>query len=96
MVKLKKSWRRPKGRHSKLRKGEKAKGKRPSPGYGSPKSVRGLTRTGYVEIRISTPKDLERMDPHKDAALISSTVGRRKRDDIIKKAQELKIHVINQ
>ena len=77
MVKLKKSWRRPRGRHSKLRKGEKSKGKRPTPGYGSPKSVRGLTRNGYVEVRVCTPKDLERMDPHKDAALISSTVGRR-------------------
>jgi large subunit ribosomal protein L32e len=96
MVKLKKSWRRPRGRHSKLRKAEKAKGPRPSPGYGSPRSVRGLTRHGYVEVMVSSPEDLDRMDPNKDSALISSTVGRRKREDILKKALDLNIQVINE
>ena len=94
--KIKGVWRRPRGRHSKLRKSEKARGNKPSPGYGSPKSVRGLTRHGYREVRVSNPKELARLDPKKDAALISSTVGSRKRQDILKKAGELDIHVLNQ
>lgn len=96
MTKLKKSWRRPRGRHSKLRKSEKAKGPKPSPGYGSPRSVRGLTRYGYIEVRVSSPRELDSLSHTRDAILISSAVGRRKREEIIKKAQELKIHVINQ
>lgn len=96
LVKIKGKWRRPRGRHSKLRKGEKARGKRPTPGYGSPKSVRGLTRHGYREVRVSNPAELERLDPKKDAALISGSVGNRKRQDIMRKATELDIHVLNQ
>jgi large subunit ribosomal protein L32e len=96
MAKLKKSWRRPRGRHSKLRKSEKAKGSKPSPGYGSPKSVKGLTRYGYIEVRVSSPRELDGLNHTRDAILISSVVGRKKREEIIKKAQELKIYVVNQ
>lgn len=94
--KIKGVWRRPRGRHSKLRKSEKARGKKPTPGYGSPRSVMGLTRHGYREVRVSNLKDLTRLDPKKDAALISSTVGGRKRQEILKKAGELDIHILNQ
>ena len=95
MKKLKKSWRRPRGRHSKLRKQEKAKGTTPRVGYGSPKSARGLTRYGYIEVRVSALKDIERIDKSKEIALISSTVGKKKRAEMLKKADELKIKVSN-
>jgi large subunit ribosomal protein L32e len=95
LARLRKSWRRPKGRHSKLRKGEKARGGVPKAGYGSPKAVRGLTRYGYREVRVSSPKQLDELDPHRDAALISSAVGRKKRTEIVRKAEEMKIFVIN-
>jgi large subunit ribosomal protein L32e len=93
--KLKDSWRRPRGRHSKLRKGKKSRGGIPKAGYGSPRETRGLTRQGYREVRVSSPKDLERMNPKEEAALISSAVGKKKREEIIKKAEGMKIRVLN-
>jgi len=95
LKKLKKAWRRPRGRHSKLRKHERARGKLPKSGYGSPKAVRSLTRYGYREVRISNPNELDKLNPEKEAALISSSVGKKKRMDIIKKAEEMKIRVLN-
>jgi large subunit ribosomal protein L32e len=95
LKKLKKAWRRPRGRHSKLRKHERARGRLPKVGYGSPKSVKGMTRYGYREVRISNPNELEKLDPKKEIALISSSVGKRKRTEIIKKAEEMKIKIVN-
>lgn len=95
LKKLKKAWRRPRGRHSKLRKHERARGRLPKVGYGSPKSVKGLTRYGYREVRISNPNELEKLNPGKEIALISSSVGKRKRTEIIKKAEEMKIKIVN-
>jgi large subunit ribosomal protein L32e len=94
-VKLKDSWRRPRGKHSKLRKREKARGRVPSPGYGSPRDVRGLNRLGYREVRVSTPKDLESLNPKEEMAVISSTVGKRKREELIKQASDKKVQVVN-
>jgi large subunit ribosomal protein L32e len=94
-VKLKDAWRRPRGKHSKLRKREKARGSLPSPGYGSPREVRGLNRMGYREVRVSTPRELENLNPREEMALIASTVGKRKREEILKLASERKIQVAN-
>lgn len=95
MKKLKTGWRRPRGRHSKLRKQERSKGKAPRVGYGSPKATRGLTRYGYKEIRISNQGDLKKIDPSKEIALIAGSVGKKKRMDIIKKAEELRVRIVN-
>jgi large subunit ribosomal protein L32e len=42
-------WRKPKGRHNKLRRQIKAKGPLPRPGYGSPAAVRGLHPCGLQD-----------------------------------------------
>ncbi|WP_456482250.1 50S ribosomal protein L32e [Methanopyrus sp.] len=88
-------WRRPKGRHSKMRRKLKSKPKMPNPGYGSPKKVRGLHPSGYEEVLVYNPKDLEKIDPKRQAARIASRVGKRKRQEILKKAEELGIVVLN-
>ncbi len=93
---LKKGWRRPRGRHSKLRVHEKGRGGLPSPGYGSPASVKGLNRLGYMEVKVSNVKDLERVDPKEEMGLISSGVGKRKRAEIISAAKERKIMISNE
>ncbi|RLI98603.1 MAG: 50S ribosomal protein L32e [Candidatus Aenigmatarchaeota archaeon] len=92
---LKDSWRRPKGRHSKLRQREKARGSLPDPGYGSPRAVRGLTRSGKREVRVSNPGQLGSIDPEKDAVIISSSVGRLKREKILEAAKKSNITVVN-
>jgi len=92
---LKDSWRRPKGRHSKMRKQERGRGRLPKPGYGTPASVRGLDSQGFMRIRVSNPKGLEGLNPQKEKAVIASAVGRKKRLEILKKAEEMGIVVSN-
>ena len=49
---LKDTWRRPRGKHSKMRKQERGRGRIPKPGYGSPAAVKGLNRQGFREVRV--------------------------------------------
>jgi len=88
-------WRQPRGLDSKMRLCRKGKPAMPSIGYKSPKEIRGLHPSGLAEVMVRNPKELEKIDPKKYVARIASAVGRRKRDAIIKRAQELKIRVVN-
>ncbi|MEM5777225.1 MAG: 50S ribosomal protein L32e [Candidatus Aenigmatarchaeota archaeon] len=90
-----KSWRRPRGRDNKMRIKEKAKGKRPSIGFGAPKSLRGLHPSGFKEILISNIKELERVDKAKEAVRIAAKVGKKKKAEIVTKAKEFGIKVLN-
>jgi len=94
-VKLKDGWRRPRGKQSKLRMREKARGSLPGAGYGSPRDVRGLNRLGYREVIVSTPSDLEALNSREEMAVIAGAVGRKKREEIVKLAGEKKIHISN-
>jgi large subunit ribosomal protein L32e len=94
-AKLKDAWRKPKGRHSKQRKGEKARGKTVRIGYGSPSEVKGLNRLGYREVRVHGPGDIEGLDPREEMVVIASSVGRKKREELLKIAAEKNLHVAN-
>ncbi len=89
--KLKRKWRRPRGKQSKLRKGEKPRGRKPGPGYRSPRAVRGLTKKGLKIVMVSNPGELEKLKPKTEAAVVRSGVGKKKREEIIKKAKDLGI-----
>ena len=89
------SWRRPKGKHSKMR---EHKGYRPpvvDSGYRGPKKVRGLHPSGFKEVLVHNAKELEGIDPEREAIRIASRVGVKKRTEIEKKAEELGIRVLN-
>lgn len=88
-------WRRPQGSQSKLREGRKSKGKLPSPGYRKPKVLRYLHPSGFKEVLIYNVKNLEKIDPKKEVVKIAHSVGKKKREEISKKAGELKIKVLN-
>ena len=90
-----KSWRRPRGTHSKIKRDEKGKIKMPTPGYGAPKKFRYLHPSGFREVVVWNMKDLERIDSKEQAVKISHAVGKKKRVIILKKAEELKIKVLN-
>lgn len=92
--KLEKKWRKPKGINSKLKRGEKARGKKPSPGFSSPKAVRGLNPHGLEQVRIFTPAKLT-PEMKTKAVVIGSTVGKRKKEEILKKAEQLGIKISN-
>ncbi len=93
-----KSWRRPRGLHSKLRRryGGKETGRIVvSVGFGTPKLVRGLHPSGYEEVLVHNPRDLEKIDPSRQVARIASSVGMRKRIAIETKAEELGVRILN-
>ncbi len=93
-----KSWRRPRGLHNKLRRryGGKWSGRIPvNVGFGSPKAVRGLHPSGYEEVLVYNVKDLDGIDPERQAIRIASRVGMKKRLAIEDKAKELGIKILN-
>ena len=94
-VKLDKVWRKPRGRKSKLRRHHRSRGSMPNPGYRSPVSARGLSMSGFAEVLVSNPDGIARIDKEKEAAVISSTVGKKKRMEIIDAAEKAGVRVLN-
>ncbi|MBU0899085.1 MAG: 50S ribosomal protein L32e [Nanoarchaeota archaeon] len=93
--KLKSVWRAPRGIDSKLKKDKKSRGKRVRPGYSSPTAVKGLSRTGHKIVHVSNPGDVDKMHHTTEVAIISANVGGRKRAEILKHAEEKKVHIMN-
>ncbi len=89
------SWRRPRGTHSKQRKGVKGKGATVEAGYRGPTAVRGRHPSGFEEVRVERPEDLEGVDPDVEAVRIGAGVGGRKRERIEELAEEREIRVLN-
>ncbi|MFB6353994.1 MAG: 50S ribosomal protein L32e [Halobacteriales archaeon] len=89
------SWRRPRGTHSKQRKGVKGKGATVDAGYRSPAAVRGRHPSGFEEVLVHRPADLEDVDPDRQAVRIASAVGGRKRERIEDRAADEEIRVLN-
>ena len=89
------SWRRPRGGLSKQRRGVKGKGQKVEAGYRSPRAVRGKHPSGFEEVHVETPDDLEGVDGDREAVRIASTVGARKRERIEELAEDADIRVLN-
>ena len=64
-------------------------------GYRQPKVLRGLHPSGLREVLVRNPRELEKVDPSREAARLSSTLGRRKREQILALAKEKGIKVLN-
>ena len=90
-----KSWRNPVGKHSKVRLEKKHAAPKPKAGYRTDKEIRGKHPSGYEDVLVHNKDDLEQLDPEKEAARIASKVGGRKKADIIEKADELDVKVLN-
>ena len=95
LVRLKESWRRPRGMHSKIRRKEKGKLRMPTIGYGAPRQLRYLHPSGFKEVLIYNFDQLQKIDAKIEAVKIAHVVGKKKRQLILKKAEELKIKVLN-
>jgi large subunit ribosomal protein L32e len=90
-----KNWRRPTGYTSKLRINLKYRPSKVRVGFRAPKLVRGLHASGFEEVMVHTVKELDAIDPKKQAVRIGGTVGTKKRLEISKRADELAIRVLN-
>jgi large subunit ribosomal protein L32e len=92
---LAENWRKPKGKDNKMRKQKSGMPAIVKVGYRGPRVARGLHPSGYTDNLIHNAAELARLDPKKDAARIGHTVGKKKRIEIINKAVELGIKVLN-
>ncbi len=86
-------WRSPKGMHSKMRNKRKGYPASPSVGYKSPKKEKGKI-LGLNPKIINNMKDLQNTAKN-NIIIISQKIGARKRIEIIKKASESGIKILN-
>ena len=70
-------------------------GFRPKIGYKASIETRFLHPSGYQEAMVCNFNDLAKINPKMQAARISRTLGKRKRNEIIKRANEKGIWVLN-
>jgi len=89
------SWRKPRGLDNKIRRKILGWPPGPSMGYKGPKIARYLHPSGYREVLVNNVADLSTIDSSIQAARIAHTVGKRKRADIIAKAKELNVKILN-
>ncbi len=89
------TWRNPRGLDNKIRLERKGFPSKVKIGYRKPRKIRGLHPSGFREIIVHNVADLELVDPTKEAIRIASTVGMRKREQILNRARELGIRVLN-
>ena len=89
------SWRRPKGLDSKARVKLKGYPKSPSIGYRGPARLRGLHPSGYEEVLVYNVSQLDGLDPKRHAVRIARRVGERKRMEILERADDLDLKVLN-
>ena len=87
-------WRRPRGLQSKMRHQFKGYARLVKQGWRSPTEVRGLSNKGYETVLVFNVQDLKDIKPHQ-AIIIASTVGNKKRLDIVNAAETAKIVVAN-
>jgi len=96
LARLDDSWRNPK-RSLDNKIGKECKGFPPrvKVGYRGPKAVRYLHPSGKIEVLVSNPSQLEGLDPNMHVVRVASTVGAKKRGEILKRARELRLKVVN-
>ncbi len=90
-----KGWRRPDGKHNKMRTYKKGKGEAPKIGYGANRGIRNLHPSGLEDVIISSLKDVKAIEASRQAARISSTVGKRKKTLILEELKKRKIKILN-
>ena len=94
-VRLKDIWKKPRGIDNKMRTELQGWPKSVKIGYRGPAAVRGLHSSGMEEVMVWNTKDLEKVDPETQVARIGGTVGGKKKETILTKAEELKIRILN-
>ena len=79
-------WRRPRGIHSKLRLNKAGHIKKPSPGFMARRKDR---------VKTALIRNINDLTNAKQSALLSSKLGLKKKLEILKMAQELKLKILN-
>ncbi len=92
--KLAKLWRKPRGIDSKKRlmKNNRVIVK---PGYGTPDELRGYDKEGRKIIYIESIKDISKIDPKKQVAVIARKIGFKKKIEMLKEVKKSEIVLLN-
>ncbi len=90
---IKEGWKRPRGTDNKQRMKRKEHGKLPSIGWRNPKEIRGTHPLGAYEVIVHNPDELSQAKGR--LIRIAGPVGKKKRMLIVKKAEEMKLTVLN-
>jgi large subunit ribosomal protein L32e len=88
-------WRKPHGMDNKQRRNYKYRGSLVRIGHGKVNAASGLHPSGFKEVMVHNPADLDQIDAESQAARVGATVGGRKRETIHSRADELGIRVLN-
>ncbi|OLS23690.1 MAG: 50S ribosomal protein L32e [Candidatus Heimdallarchaeota archaeon LC_3] len=92
-------WKRPRGIDNKMAEAKKGVPATVNIGYRTPRALRGLHVDGKNNVReeylVHNMSDLELVLPHKHVVRIASTVGRRKKEEILQQARSWGLKIIN-
>lgn len=91
-VKKNQKWRAAKGRHNKTRLGRKGYGARPKIGYGEDNKIKNQV-DGFDAIRVENMKQVS--DLKAGQGIIIAKIGKKKKTEIIAKAKEMKLVILN-
>eukprot|EP01035_Chromulina_nebulosa_P021025 gene21025-27248_t len=91
------SWRKSKGKDSRVRRRFKGTIPQPSIGYGSDKKTRNILPNGFYKFVVHNVKELELLLMHnrKYAAEIAHNVSSKARKQIVERAEQLHVKVTN-
>ncbi|RME77656.1 50S ribosomal protein L32e [Candidatus Woesearchaeota archaeon] len=87
------AWRSVRAKTNKI--GRKGYPRAPALGFSSPRAIRGFSKEGLEQVMVYTSSDLESIDAKTQGAIISAGLGAKKRIELLKKAIEKKINVLN-
>jgi len=91
-VKKSLKWRAAKGRHNKIRLGVKGHQARPKVGWSADSRTKGFVG-GVEAVRVENMKEMEAVK--KGQGIIIGAIGKRKKKELIAKAKEKKIIILN-
>nr|CAG4641331.1 EOG090X0HTB [Eulimnadia texana] len=96
-VKVKRSWRKPKGIDNRVRRKFKGQFLMPKVGYGSAKTTKHMLPNGFRKVVVNNLKELEvlMMQNRKFCAEIAHGVSSKNRKALVERAKQLSIKVTN-
>lgn len=91
------TWRKPKGIDNPMRLELKGSSLKVKVGYGSLNDIKGLHPSGLKPVIVRNKKELEKLSNLKNEVIVilSSTLGLKKRLELLRRAQELGLKVAN-
>jgi large subunit ribosomal protein L32e len=87
-------WRKPTGKHNKLRLKRVGHPKMPSIGYGAKKSDYGKVK-GLYPVLVRNDSDMSKLNPKTQGIILARNLGAKKKIELIKFAEENKITILN-